>query len=102
LISSRPHARAIDYGKSGPYFAAFLVLALIAFWPSYLAQVGAASFYTHLHAATATVWMMLLIAQPMAIRAKRLPLHRALGKVSYVVAAGVLLSIILGPTTLIG
>ncbi|HXG87389.1 MAG TPA: hypothetical protein VNJ02_03555 [Vicinamibacterales bacterium] len=39
--------------------------------------------------------MMLLIAQPMAIRAKRLPLHRALGKVSYVVAAGVLLSMIL-------
>ncbi|HXG87390.1 MAG TPA: hypothetical protein VNJ02_03560 [Vicinamibacterales bacterium] len=55
MISSRPHARAIDYGKSGPYFAAFLVLALIAFWPSYLAQVGAAGFYTHLHAATATV-----------------------------------------------
>lgn len=88
--------RAIDFARSGPYFAGLLLVALIAFWPTYLSIApSASSAYIHLHAATATLWMALLIAQPLAIRAKRLPLHRALGQASYLVAAGVLISIVL-------
>jgi hypothetical protein len=91
-----PIRRAIDFARSGPYFAAFLMLAFVAFWPTYVSVAPSASTaYTHLHAFTATLWMALLIAQPMAIRAKRLPLHRALGQASYVVAAGVLVSVVL-------
>lgn len=88
--------RAIDLAKSGPYFAGFLLLAMVAFWPSYLSVApSASSVYTHLHAMTATIWMMLLIAQPLAIRAKRLSLHRTLGQLSYLVAAGVLVTVLL-------
>ena len=88
--------RALDFAKSGPYFAVFLILALVAFWPTYLSVAPrASSAYTHLHALTATLWMCLLIAQPLAIRAKRLPLHRTLGQVSYAVATAVVISMVL-------
>ena len=44
---------------------------------------------------TATAWMLLLIAQPVAIRTRRLKLHRTLGRVSYAVALAVILSMAL-------
>jgi hypothetical protein len=82
---------------SGPWFAAFLVVALVAFWPTYLSRVSTLDAYTHAHALTAALWMLLLVAQPLAVRARNLALHRALGKASYglaplVVAAMVLLA----------
>lgn len=88
-------ARMLDLSRSWKYFAAYLLLAAIAFWPTYLSQPRASSTYTHFHAATATLWMVLLIAQSWAIGARRVPLHRLLGKGSYVLAPLVLVSIFL-------
>jgi uncharacterized membrane protein YozB (DUF420 family) len=88
--------RSIDFARSGPYFAAFLLVALVAFWPTYLSQArSASSAYTHLHAVTATLWMLMLIVQPMAIRARRRDWHRALGRMSYALVAVVLVSMVL-------
>lgn len=85
-----------NFSRSGPYFGALFGVALVAFWPSYLSQRPAASSaYTHFHALTATLWMLMLVAQPLAIRTVRLPLHRLLGRVSYVLAPLVLLSMVL-------
>lgn len=81
MASSR--GRAVDLARSGPWFAGFLVVALIAFWPTYLSRIGAQTAYTHLHAFTATLWMALLIAQPVLIRTRRLDLHRMLGRFSF-------------------
>jgi hypothetical protein len=53
---------------SGPYFAALFVIALVAFWPTYLSQVTSSTGYTHLQALTAAMWMVMLVAQPLAIR----------------------------------
>lgn len=77
-----PRRGGLAPARSGPWFAVFLVVALIAFWPSYLSRIGAQTAYTHLHASTATLWMVLLIAQPALIRARRLDLHRMLGRLS--------------------
>lgn len=88
-------ARMLDLSRSWKYFAAYLLLAAIAFWPTYLSQPRASSPYTHFHAATATLWMVLLIAQSWAIGARRVPLHRLLGKGSYALAPLVLVSILL-------
>ena len=96
--TSTPRAArlSIDFAKSGPYFAVGLLIALVAFWPSYLSQApGASSAYTHLHAATATLWMLMLIAQPLLIRTRHLAWHRALGKASYPLVAAILASMIL-------
>jgi len=88
-------ARTLDLTRSWKYFAAFFALALIAFWPSYISQPATYAPFTHLHAATATIWMLLLIAQSWAIGARRVPLHRLLGKLSYVVALLVVVSVVL-------
>lgn len=69
-----------------PYFyVALLALALLAFWPGYFAvprmQLGA---WIHFHAATAALWMALLIVQPWAIRTGRRSLHIYLGRASFV------------------
>jgi hypothetical protein len=85
----------LNLTRSAPWFLAALLLALVAFWPTYLSQVGAQSGYTHLHAATATLWILLLIAQPAALRAGRRDLHRMLGRASYVIAPLVVISIVL-------
>ncbi|MFP3947317.1 MAG: hypothetical protein ACLFWG_01175, partial [Longimicrobiales bacterium] len=75
-VDGAPRRRPVDLARSGPWFAAFFLLALIAFWPSYLSRLGAQTAYTHLHAVTAAVWMTLLIAQPVLIRIRRFDLHR--------------------------
>ena len=94
--AARAKPRAIDFAQSGPYFAGLLLVALVAFWPTYLSQApSASSAYTHLHAITATLWMLMLIVQPMAIRARRLAWHRGLGRTSYALVAVVLVSMVL-------
>ena len=73
-------------------------LVILAFWPLYFSRpFGDADRYTHLHAIAGSLWLLLLIVQPLAIHYQRYRLHFALGKFSYVLApifviAGVLLS----------
>ena len=88
-------ARMLDLARSWRYFAAFFALALVAFWPTYLSRPAESSPYTHLHAATAAMWMMLLVAQSWAIGARRVALHRGFGKASYALAPVLIVSILL-------
>ncbi len=87
--------RPLKFLQSGPYFAAMFLIALVAFWPSYLSQIFSASSYTHFHPFLAALWMLMLVAQPMLIRAKRLAWHRLNGRISYVLAALLIISIVL-------
>jgi hypothetical protein len=92
--TTRP--RFVDFSRSGPYFAVMLAITTVAFWPTYFSlPLRSSSVYTHLHAVTATAWMLLLIAQPVAIRTRRLALHRTLGRLSYAVAPAVLVTMAL-------
>ena len=73
------------FRTSGYWFAALLVAAIFAFWPRYLSRLGEPiDGYTHIHAAVATLWCLLLIVQPFLIRAGRRDLHRRLGVLSWV------------------
>ena len=85
----------LDLARSWKFFAAFLALAVFAFWPTYWTQTRATGFYTHFHAVTAAAWMLLLVLQSWAIGAKRIALHRGSGKASYVLAPLVVLTILL-------
>lgn len=93
--ASRSRRRRFDLALSGPWFFGFLLMATVAFWPSYLSRMGASSAYTHLHAFTATLWILLLIAQPNAIRNRNLAWHRILGQVSYGLVPLLVLSVVL-------
>ena len=88
-------AKMLDLARSWKWLAGFFLLAMLAFWPSYFTQVRSTGFYTHLHAATATAWMLLLILQSWAIGTKRVALHRASGKASYAVAPLVVATVLL-------
>jgi hypothetical protein len=92
---SRVASQPINFTSSAPYFGGLLLVALIAFWPTYLSRPFTADTHTHLHALTATLWMLMLVAQPLAIRTKRLALHRRLGRSSYALAPLVLMSMVL-------
>ncbi len=78
--------------------AASVPLAVLAFWPMYLSRpFTGTDRYTHLHAIAGTLWLCLLIVQPIAVHNYRYTLHRTLGRSSYVLAplffiAGILLS----------
>ena len=86
----------LNFSRGGPYFAALFCVALVAFWPTYLSKApSASSSYTHWHALTAALWMLMLVAQPLAIQARRWALHRLFGRVSYGLAPLLLISILL-------
>jgi hypothetical protein len=77
-----------------PYFLGLLLLAgLAGFYPSYLARLSETDLAHHAHGITAFLWMSLLVLQATLIRWWRRPVHRALGRVAFVlvplfVAAG--------------
>ncbi len=72
-----------------------LVLSIIAFWPSYLTVAPSTlSIYHHLHAVTATAWLLLLFVQPLLAISGQIALHKALGRVSYVLMPILLFSMI--------
>ena len=77
-------ARPLTLHTSGYWFAAFLVLTVAAFWPSYFGLLPARlDLLTHAHAALMTIWLAMLIAQPFLIRRDRRPIHRLIGRTSY-------------------
>lgn len=66
---------------------ALLVLAGLAFWPQYLSRPGASiDVYTHVHAFLGLLWMLTLIVQPWAVAARRMHVHRTLGRLTYALA----------------
>ena len=70
-----------------------LLLAAVAFWPMYLSKNWAAiDRYTHAHAVLGTLWMLILVFQPVLIlRGYRLA-HRMAGRTSLFIALGFVLS----------
>ncbi|HYJ83384.1 MAG TPA: hypothetical protein VEW26_11165 [Allosphingosinicella sp.] len=71
--------------SSGWYALGLLLLALLAFWPVYIARLPFdAEAYVHVHTAGVVLWMAFLVSQPLLIARGRRPLHRRIGRLSYV------------------
>lgn len=88
--------KMFDPAVAWPWLAGLLVIAALAFWPTYFAPgLRSSSLYIHIHAVTATIWMVMLIAQPWLIRTYRYDLHRRIGTISYAIAPLVVVSMIL-------
>jgi hypothetical protein len=71
---------------------AMLALSALAFWPSYLSRWRSAGPLTHAHAALGLVWLLVLVAQPLLVRAGRVRAHRQLGRGAAVLGAAFVLS----------
>jgi len=89
----------LRFDISGYYFFGLVGLVILGFWPTYFAKFfnGSAdfTFYFHFHAAILTLWLLLLIIQPILIRKKKLSIHRFNGKLSYFLFPLIFLSVIL-------
>ncbi|HUO66259.1 MAG TPA: hypothetical protein VMV37_01925, partial [Gammaproteobacteria bacterium] len=92
-LSAEPpcmRAEAALYRNSARFFALFLLGLVLAFWPSYFARLfEQPSLFFHLHGVALTLWVVMLVAQAQLIRTGRRPLHRQIGKASYVLAPAV-------------
>lgn len=96
VVRRRGAADISFYRGSAPYFAAMLLLAVPAFWPSYIQpKAYEADYHVHLHGIALFLWSVMLIAQPLLISMGRLAVHRRIGKLSYGLAPTVVLSTLL-------
>lgn len=98
----RPDVQRIQRGARGSTVAfsavgAVLVLASVAaFWTPYFSHpTSITEPYVHGHVFFVALWMSALIAQPLLIRARRLDLHRAIGRASFALAPLVAISALL-------
>jgi hypothetical protein len=84
------------YLSAGWWVAALLLLAIVAFWPVYVAKLPYdAELYVNLHAGGVVLWMLLLIAQPWLIGRGRRPLHKRIGRFSYVLVPWIVITSLL-------
>ena len=92
-------SKIINYNTFGYYAAGLIVFAVLGFWPTYFSKFidGTAdfNFYYHFHFMMAASWIALLIVQPILIRKKKLPIHRQVGKLSFVILPLFFVSVIL-------
>jgi hypothetical protein len=78
------------YRFSARFFVVFLALTVWAFWPSYFARLfEQPNVWFHAHGIVLALWLGLLVVQAQLIRTLRRPLHRRVGKLSYVIAPAV-------------
>jgi hypothetical protein len=69
--------------RYGHFYVAFVLLVILAgFWASYFAPIARVSLAFHVHATTASTWLLLLIAQSVAIHWRMNALHRKMGLAS--------------------
>ncbi len=91
------------------FFATFFVVAIACFYHNYFGNIpdfeGIISSInqqpivitnlTHFHALMMVLWFLMLIVQPILIIKKKVTLHRLIGKVSYLLVALLVLSMVL-------
>ena len=86
------------YQNLGFILLLFIPLTFLGFYKTYFVLApefaGTVDTSTHIHAISASLWLALLIAQPLVIRYKNYALHRILGKVSFIVFAILIISFI--------
>jgi hypothetical protein len=91
--------KKIKFDKVGYYAMGLIVLAVLGFWPTYFSKFfnGTAdfNFYFHFHFAMASLWIVLLIVQPLLIKNKKLSIHRQTGKLSFILLPLFFVSVIL-------
>jgi hypothetical protein len=91
-------AKKIRFEKSGYYFIGLVAIMTLGFWPTYFSKYfdGTANFnlYFHFHFMMASLWISLLIVQPLLIKKKKLAIHKQLGKLSFIILPLFIISVI--------
>ena len=91
-------SQAIPYRGISLFFIFILAIITWGFYKTYLIFFPSFTGFNnvqHFHGAMMMTWMIFLIVQPLLIRSGRVSIHRAIGKLSYVIAPLVVVSIFL-------
>jgi hypothetical protein len=71
--------------RNGHFYVGFVLLVVVSgFWVTYFQQIDSVPLAFHVHAFTATSWLLLLIAQSVAIHRRANALHKLMGRASFV------------------
>ncbi len=87
------------YKNLGYFLILLIPFTFLGFYKTYFYHFPSfeeTTTYIHLHAFIASIWVVMLIVQPILIRAKKLKLHKSIGKISYFVFPLLLLSFVPG------
>lgn len=86
------------YKNLGYFLLLLIPLAFFGFYKTYFVQFpnfeDNITIFIHLHAFIASIWILLLILQPLLIRNRKNKLHRKIGKLSYIIFPLLILSFV--------
>ncbi|MFI5129650.1 MAG: hypothetical protein ACHQFX_06655 [Chitinophagales bacterium] len=91
-------SQAIPYRRISLFFVFILALVTWGFYKTYIIFFPSFTGFNnvqHFHGVMMMTWMILLITQPLLIRSGKVKIHRAIGKLSYVIAPLLIVSIFL-------
>lgn len=71
------------YHRAYIYFGLAFLVTIAGFFPSYFSRLGETSGAHHFHGITATLWMLILVVQPLLYRLDKIEWHRMLGRTSF-------------------
>ncbi len=95
------------YKNTGYFMLLLIVVVIFGFYKSYFSHFrdfnegftavtnGDITIFHHLHATLATLWIFLLIIQPLLIRYRKFKIHKMIGKISYFIFPLLIFSFIL-------
>jgi hypothetical protein len=84
-------SKSILYPNASWYFLLAMITTWVGFSTSYFGQLNKNDIFHHIHGATAGLWMLLLIVQPILYKKGKLTLHRKLGKYASIVLVPLLI-----------
>jgi hypothetical protein len=97
----KPRVPGRFYANSPYYLTLALLCAVVGFFPSYFARLGSTDLVHHFHGVMASLWMIMLVVQSWFMKTGLVAQHRALGKLSLVIAPAFVISGILMVHTMV-
>jgi hypothetical protein len=73
----------VFYSRAYIYFGIAFLVTIAGFFPSYFGRLFETGAAHHFHGITASLWMLLLVVQPILYKLNRIDLHRKLGLISF-------------------
>jgi len=92
------NTQSVPYGRISLFFVMVLAFITWGFYKTYIIFFPSFTGFNnvqHFHGAMMMIWMAFLIVQPLLIRSGKVIIHRAVGKLSYVIAPLLMVSIFL-------
>lgn len=76
-------SKSIFYKNAWLYFLIAFIITIAGFYPSYFGRLTETGAAHHFHGITATLWMLILVVQPLLYRNDTIEIHRWIGRSTF-------------------